>query len=530
MRCPDSAPPPAGRSGPMRWWENGSVRADVAGVFEGGGAKGLAYAGATAALCDHGRWFCAVAGASAGAITAALIAAGADPEQLERWTHEGLQTLASQLATPPKADGRLARARFAWRALHHLASPTTAAIATSDDLGTWLRARFATLVGDGNVTFKGLFEATEIELTVVAVDLIQRKHRIFCHSWTPDIAVAEAVIASSSIPFALPAQRLSMDDDPRYGNPIVDGGVWTNFPTFVFHDHQFRAHHGLPEVGDRLVLGFLLDEEGDENYVEACDRPHAFGRVPASLRAEPAESDLRPAELLLSYDDRVIGDAVEQTGVFHQGRIAAEARDLVDVTRDTTRVSGFRTTKRLPPPVESLDPLQRLRDGKRPGLANLLLGLGLLTKPFVVAALLAGTLVGSIGFLTAVIDRRPHGVGWMIPWVVALTVLVTVLASAFVLSAVLLVAHSATHWPMRKYGILLAATYTAGSGAPYWCGRPVASGPDDGVIRLPIPRELTTMSFDVTPELRADVVRRTYKTTSARLTPILRNEDQPTDR
>ena len=64
-----------------------------------------------------------------------------------------------------------------------------------------------------------------------------------------------------------------------------------------------------------------------------------------------------------------------------------------------------------------------------------------------------------------------------------------------------LFAHSATHWPMREYGILLAATYTAGSGAPYWSGRAVGES-DDGVIRLPIPEELTTMSFVVTAECR----------------------------
>ena len=520
-----SEPSPDGEM-PTRWWEDASIRVDVAGVFEGGGAKGLAYAGATAALRDHGRWFCAVAGASAGAITAALIAAGADPAQLETWTHDGLQTLASQLAAPPKANGRFARARFAWRALHHLASPTTAAVATADDLGAWLRGCFATLVDDGNVTFKELFNATGIELTVVAVDLIQRKHRIFCHTWTPHIQVADAVVASSSIPFALPAQRLAMEDDRSYGNPVVDGGVWTNFPTFVFHDEQFRAHHGLPGIGNHPVVGFLLDEEGDAAYVKERDRPHAFGRIPTKLRADPDEGDLRPAELLLSYDDLVIDDAIRHRNLLHQGRIAAEAPDLIKLVDDTTQVSGFRTTRQLPATPESLDPVQQLRRGKRPWLGNLLLGLGTVANPYVMLALLTGTFLGSVGLLSAFIDLRPDGVGWMIPWAVALVAVVVVTASAFVLSVVLLVAHSATHWPMRKYGILLAATYTAGSGAPYWSGRSVAGQPDDGVIRLPIPRELTTMSFDATPALRADVVRRAHDTTSRRLTSILRHVER----
>ncbi len=49
---------------------------EIDGVFEGGGAKGAAYIGALTNLQEKGIWFKRVAGSSAGAITAALIAAG----------------------------------------------------------------------------------------------------------------------------------------------------------------------------------------------------------------------------------------------------------------------------------------------------------------------------------------------------------------------------------------------------------------------------------------------------------------------
>jgi len=48
----------------------------VDGAFEGGGAKGFCYLGALDAISRSGIWFDRVAGCSAGAITAALIAAG----------------------------------------------------------------------------------------------------------------------------------------------------------------------------------------------------------------------------------------------------------------------------------------------------------------------------------------------------------------------------------------------------------------------------------------------------------------------
>src|SRR5215470_7764153 len=50
------------------------------GVFEGGGVRGAALAGAYRAATEAGITFGRVAGTSAGSIIAALIAAGASPE------------------------------------------------------------------------------------------------------------------------------------------------------------------------------------------------------------------------------------------------------------------------------------------------------------------------------------------------------------------------------------------------------------------------------------------------------------------
>ena len=72
----ESNPPPSIVQPDARWWESdGTVSVRLAGAFEGGGAKGVAYPGALRATRAKGCWFGAVAGAS-GAITAALITAG----------------------------------------------------------------------------------------------------------------------------------------------------------------------------------------------------------------------------------------------------------------------------------------------------------------------------------------------------------------------------------------------------------------------------------------------------------------------
>ena len=55
---------------------------NVLGVFQGGGVRGAALAGAYAEAHARGVRFSAVAGTSAGSIVAALIAAGAPPKYL----------------------------------------------------------------------------------------------------------------------------------------------------------------------------------------------------------------------------------------------------------------------------------------------------------------------------------------------------------------------------------------------------------------------------------------------------------------
>ena len=65
----------------------------MSGVFEGGGAKGIVYADALQAVRDADCWFTAVAGASAGAITAAMVASGLTLEEITELTPVVLKKL-----------------------------------------------------------------------------------------------------------------------------------------------------------------------------------------------------------------------------------------------------------------------------------------------------------------------------------------------------------------------------------------------------------------------------------------------------
>ena len=68
---------------PFRYDINPTVRKEVDGIFEGGGTLGTAFIGSLLALHRNGIWFKRVAGNSAGAITAALIAVGYNANELD---------------------------------------------------------------------------------------------------------------------------------------------------------------------------------------------------------------------------------------------------------------------------------------------------------------------------------------------------------------------------------------------------------------------------------------------------------------
>ena len=199
-------------------------------VFEGGGVKGVAYAGALEVLEEAailGR-VTAVAGTSAGAITAALVAAGYTPAELK----------AIMLALDLRSfeDGRLegpARLleKYGWY--------------RGEAFLDWIRARLAEKVGSPAITFAELIAARRIDLRVVATNVSAHASQVFSADTSPHASVADAVRMSMSIPFFFAAVRTG---DSVY----VDGGATWNYPLEIFD--------GV--TADWGTLGFHLDSPG----------------------------------------------------------------------------------------------------------------------------------------------------------------------------------------------------------------------------------------------------------------------------
>jgi NTE family protein len=226
-------------------------------VFQGGGVRGIAYAGVLEGMPDYVRIH-AVGGTSAGAIVAALLAIGQRGPQLRQ--HLNPERFAGFLSEDERSRleritifGREVQAMWSdcqrrgkpislWKAFQlfrkhrkHLWGDVSAiardrGFYRSDTLRQWLDQVF------GDTRFSQI--GTD-DLRVVAADTQARRYVVYTKDRNPSKRIAEAVHASASIPLFF---RPYIDGTA----PIVDGGVLSNFPAYLF------AKDPYPTIGFRL--------------------------------------------------------------------------------------------------------------------------------------------------------------------------------------------------------------------------------------------------------------------------------------
>jgi NTE family protein len=233
-------------------------------VFEGGGVKGIGLAGAYAALSERGFEPKCVAGTSAGAITAALVAAGyssaelddillrlpfADFKDADWWDRAGTPgKLVSLIREKGIYQGRFFR----------------------DWIAGLLEAKGVTRFGD--VAFQGDDPPEKgHRLKVIASDVTHRRMLVLPDDaghlgLDPDeLEIAYAVRMSMSIPvFFEPV----VHRNPRTGEDhlIVDGGMLSNFPVWLFDAHGREPRWPtfglmLVEPDPKVPLGHRLEGE-----------------------------------------------------------------------------------------------------------------------------------------------------------------------------------------------------------------------------------------------------------------------------
>lgn len=217
--------------------------ADVYGVFEGGGVRGTALVGAVAAAEKHGIKFRAVAGTSAGAIVAALIAAGHNASTIYK---ELRKKNFRDFEDPVRSFYGLNHIPYLRKVVHGRCLWNHLGLYKGDEFQRWVGELISLGVSDGKRRHDvPTFGEMKIPLTVIATDVYRQQARVFNSSRTADEAVAGAVRMSMSIPFYFVPVR----DEVRR-ELLVDGGVLSNFPAGVLA--QDVKADPLPIVGFRL--------------------------------------------------------------------------------------------------------------------------------------------------------------------------------------------------------------------------------------------------------------------------------------
>ncbi|AXI00606.1 hypothetical protein DV702_13280 [Sporosarcina sp. PTS2304] len=208
----------------------------INGVFSGGGLKGFALVGAVSELEKQGYQFKNVAGTSAGAIIASFLAAGYTADEIEvMLAEEDFETLLDPRRT------LLPFPFMKWVTLYWRMG-----LYKGKALEDWF---FDKLARKGCYAFGDLPNGS---LKLVASDLTNGKMMVLPddlenYGYDPSkFSIAKALRMSCGIPYFFEPVRL----DAPNGTIVVDGGVLSNFPMWIFDDSPQTKKY--PLIGLKL--------------------------------------------------------------------------------------------------------------------------------------------------------------------------------------------------------------------------------------------------------------------------------------
>jgi NTE family protein len=310
-------------------------------VLEGGGAKGVAHVGALSAVEAEGYRIDGLAGTSAGALVAALRAAGFGPRDL---IDVGSDASVLDRLTPPARHATDLLGRRGWFAIRLAReiergwiSPAfliALAAALLFLLGACYRlggaaVAFVVLVGlvvvaaavgvvavrqligglaslrgfrrqvaqllsnqvhgsgaDRPVLFRDFGPGTDRPtLKIVATNISRGAMQVFSPQTTPDVAVADAVAASVCIPLIFSVASVPMGAENGRPDLFLDGGLLSNLPAWVFDDERTIDRDARTICVELAPTAVESPPNGRIGWVKRAVRTTVFGARDLNLRS-----------------------------------------------------------------------------------------------------------------------------------------------------------------------------------------------------------------------------------------------------
>jgi len=221
------------------------------GVFSGGGIKGLAFAGALQAADEAGytEWH-ELAGTSAGAITAMALAVGYSAAQLrdrlDKFDFSKIADYGGPLGVERIENLAVRRALTHGKVLHEW---ITELLAEAPNPAATFRD-----LPPGKLRVVGT-DLSHGRMVVFPDDVVKYLDRDGAPLVPGDFPIADAVRISAGFPYFFPPLSLR-DAVTKKDGTLVDGGVTSSFPVFLFDEPQ--PQH--PTWGFRLFGGSQPDQ------------------------------------------------------------------------------------------------------------------------------------------------------------------------------------------------------------------------------------------------------------------------------
>jgi NTE family protein len=345
-------------------------------VFEGGGAKGIVFVGALEVLeRREGYVFGRLLGTSAGAITATFVAAGYTAAEMQAKmsaTQNGRSIFADFMETPTSIDDNVIQSgvvrtllsgvtqsylpsflqsRFDESVLRRLAAHNSlrqlllfaeyGGWYSANNFLNWLRKELNSGSYQGQprnfaeMTLDDFFEATQVELSLVAANITRQKLMVLNHTTAPDLPLVWAVRMSMSLPFVWPEvvwlkEWGAYRGNEATGDVIVDGGLLSNFPLelFVSSDPRITSVVG-PKESD-AILGLLIDESLPAPGAQPAQTSRFAGRL---SELHTTRRLLNLIDTVTSARDKMVIDAFEELVV----RLPAQGYGTTEFDMDEER-------------------------------------------------------------------------------------------------------------------------------------------------------------------------------------------------